>query len=142
LSYTYINNAGQSKLGSVNIAYLATTDDIIVWSALPAAPTASISGMPAAVTITFTTDDGNPVSGFSITSDLTALGVLNGGWSSASASFACATVSTGGGCQLGLIYAPTLVTSGSPSLNLNYSYNDNSGTAKTGSLSIPYSATP
>jgi hypothetical protein len=142
LSYTYINNAGQSKLGSVNIAYLATADDIIVWSALPAAPTASISGMPVAVTITFTTDDGNPASGFSITSDLTALGVLNSGWSSASASFACATVSTGGGCQLGLMYAPTLVTSGSPALNLNYSYNDNSGTAKTGSLSIPYSATP
>jgi len=139
LSYTYINNAGQPKSGTVNIAYRATADDIILWSALPAAPGVSIgSGMPAAVAITFTTDDGNPASGFSITSDLTA---LPSGWTSSS-SFACATVSTGSGCQLGLTYAPTLVTSGTPSLNLNYSYNDNSGTAKTGSLSIPYSATP
>jgi hypothetical protein len=140
LSYAYINNAGQSKLGSVNIAYRATTDDVIVWSAIPASPMVSIgSGMPAAVAITFDTDDGNPASGFSITSDLTA---LPSGWTSSSASFACATVSTGSGCQLGLSYAPTVVTSGTPSLNLNYSYNDNSGTAKNGSLSIPYSATP
>ena len=140
LSYTYINNAGQSKLGSVNIAYRATTDDVIVWSAIPAAPVVSISsGMPAAVAITFDTDDGNPASGFSITSDLTMLPI---GWTSSSASFTCATVSTGSGCQLALTYAPTLVTSGTPSLNLNYSYNDNSGTAKTGSLSILYSATP
>jgi hypothetical protein len=41
---------------------------------------------------------------------------------------------------LGLLYAPTLVDSGT--LSLNYSYNDNSGTAKTGSVSIPYTATP
>jgi hypothetical protein len=140
LSYTYMNNAGQPKSGSVNIAYRATTDDVIVWSAIPASPVVSISSaMPAAVAITFDTDDGNPASGFSITSDLTALPL---GWTSASTSFACAAVSTGTGCQLGLTYAPTVVTSGSPSLNLNYSYNDNSGTAKTGSLSIPYSATP
>jgi hypothetical protein len=91
----------------------------------------------AAVTVTFTTDDGNPASGLAITSDLTA---LPAGWSSASASFACATVSAGTVCQLGLLYAPTLVANSM--LSLNYSYIDNSGTAKTSSVSIPYTATP
>ena len=141
LSYTYLNNAGQSKSGSVNIAYRATTNDNVVGTAVPAMPAVSISGtgMPAtaAVTVTFTTDDGNPASGLAITSDLTALPV---GWSSASASFACATVSAGTVCQLGLLYAPTLVANSM--LSLNYSYIDNSGTAKTSSVSIPYTATP
>ncbi len=141
MSYTYLNNAGQSKSGSVSIAYRATTNDNVVGAALPAMPAVSISGsgMPAtaAVTLTFTTDDANPASGLAITSNLTA---LPAGWSSASASFACATVSAGTVCQLGLLYAPTLVASGT--LSLNYSYNDNSGTPKTGFVSIPYSATP
>jgi len=141
LGYTYINNAGQSKSGSVNIAYLATTNDNVVGTAVPATAAVSISGsgMPAtaAVTVTFATDDGNPAGGLAITSDLTA---LPAGWSSASASFACATVSAGTVCQLGLLYAPTIVDSGT--LPLNYSYNDNSGTAKTGSVSILYTATP
>jgi len=141
LGYTYINNAGQSKSGSVNIAYRATTNDNVVGTAVPAMPAVSISGsgMPAtaAVTVTFITDDGNPASGLAITSDLTA---LPAGWSSASASFACATVSAGTVCQLGLLYAPTMVANST--LSLNYSYNDNSGTAKAGSVSISYTATP
>ncbi|HEY4444513.1 MAG TPA: hypothetical protein VGN30_09550, partial [Steroidobacteraceae bacterium] len=141
LSYTYVDNAARSKSGSVNIAYRATTNDNVVWAAVPATAAVSISGigMPAtaAVAVTFTTDDGNPASGFAITSDLTA---LPAGWSSASASFACVTVSTGTVCQLGLLYAPTMVANST--LSLNYSYSDNSGTAKTGSVSIPYTATP
>jgi hypothetical protein len=141
LGYTYINNAGQSKSGSVNIAYRATTNDNVVGTAVPATAAVSISGsgMPAtaAVTVTFATDDGNPASGLAITSDLTA---LPAGWSSASTSFACATVSAGTVCQLGLLYAPTLVANST--LSLNFTYIDNSGTAKTGSVSIPYTATP
>ena len=141
LSYAYLNNAGQSKSGSVNITYLATANDNVVGTAVPAMPAVSISGsgMPATapVTVTFATDDGNPASGLAITSDLTA---LPAGWSSASTSFTCATVSAGTVCQLGLLYAPTLAASGT--LSLNYSYNDNSGTPKSGSVSIPYTATP
>ena len=49
-------------------------------------------------------------------------------------------MSAGSGCALGLIYAPSAVETGT--LSLNFSYNDNSGTPKTGSVSIPYSATP
>jgi hypothetical protein len=137
LSYTYLNNAGQSKSGSVNIAYRATTNDLITGTANPASPTVSISsGMPVPVTVTFITDDGNPASALSIAS---SLGTLPSDWSGPG-SFSCASVSTGSGCALNLIYAPSAVETGT--LSLNFTYNDNSGTPKTGSVSIPYSATP
>jgi hypothetical protein len=49
-------------------------------------------------------------------------------------------VSTGNTCQLTLTYAPS--AAGSSTLSLTYGYNDNSGTPKTGSVSIAYAATP
>ncbi|HEY4443889.1 MAG TPA: hypothetical protein VGN30_06350, partial [Steroidobacteraceae bacterium] len=85
--------------------------------------------------VVFTTDDGNLASNLAVTS---GLGTLPSGWTSTSSTFTCSAVSTGTGCQLSLTYAPTAVGSGT--VSLNYSYNDDSGTAKTGSVSIPYSA--
>ena len=138
LSYSYSNNAGEPKTGSVSIAYRATTNDNVLWAATPAS-LAVFTGSTTPVTVIFTTDDGNPASGFSITS---ALGALPAGWSSTSSSFACATVSTGTACQLSLTYAPTASTpTGVGPLSLTYGYNDNSGTAKTGTVSIAYAAT-
>ena len=108
--------------------------------ATPNLSTVSVAvGASTSVIVTFTTDDGNPASNFSVTSDL---GALPPGWNSASGSFTCAAVSTGAACQLILTYAPTAVTGGTPMLSLNYQYNDNSGTLKTGSINIDYSATP
>jgi len=136
LSYSYQNNAGESKTGSVNIAYRATTHDNIVGNPTPS-PVAVVIGGSATVNVTFTTDDGNPASALAVTS---GLGTLPSGWASASGSFTCSTVSTGAGCQLALTYTPTAVASGM--LALTYSYADDSGTAKTGSVSIPYAAMP
>jgi hypothetical protein len=135
LNYSYMNNAGEPKTGSVSIAYRATTNDNIVWTANPAS-LAVFTGSSTPVTVTFTTDDLNPVTGFSITS---GLGALPAGWSSTSSSFSCATVSTGTACQLSLTYAPTAADNGI--LSMTYGYNDDSGTAKTGSVSITYAAT-
>jgi hypothetical protein len=134
LNYTYISNAGRTKSGSVDIAYFATTDDNIVWTPNPASLAVS-AGSSTPVTITFTTDDSNIASGFSVTSGLST---LPSGWSSTSSSFGCSTVSTGSGCQLSLTYAPT--TPGGGTLSFTYAYNDNTGTAKTGSVSIAYTA--
>jgi hypothetical protein len=61
------------------------------------------------------------------------------GWSSGSSTSSCITVSVGTACQLALSYAPTVADSGT--LTLAFSYTNNSGTAKTGMLSIPYTAT-
>ena len=134
LNYAYKNNAGKAKTGTFNIAYRATTNDNIVGTPNPIS-LAVAAGTSTTVTVAFTTDDGNPASALSVTSDLTA---LPSGWTSGSTTFACAAVSTGNGCVLSLTYAPA--TAGSGTLSLSYSYNDDSGTAKTGSVSIPYSA--
>jgi hypothetical protein len=137
LGYTYTNNAGQSKSGSASVAYRATTNDNIV-GAPSAISLAVVTGSITSVSVTFTTDDGNLASGLTVTS---GLGALPTGWSSPSGSFACATVSTGSTCQLTFTYAPSAVDTGG-TLSLTYGYNDNSGTAKTGSVSIAYAATP
>jgi hypothetical protein len=134
LSYTYKNNAGKDKTGTLNIAYRATTNDNIVGTPNPISLAVAVNSSTP-VTIAFTTDDGNLASTLSVTSDLAT---LPGGWTSGSTTFACATVSTGTGCVLNLTYAPAAAATGT--LSLTYSYNDDSGTPKTGSVSIPYTA--
>jgi hypothetical protein len=134
LQYSYKNNAGESKTGTVSIAYRATTDDNIVGTPNPSALGVR-TGSSTNVAVTFTTDDGNPASGLVVTS---ALGSLPAGWSSAPNSLSCATISTGSGCMLSLTYAPTVAAAGT--LTLAFSYANDSGFLKTGTVSIPYSA--
>ena len=136
LAYSYMNNAAESKSGSVNIAYQATTNNNIVATPSPSSLAVS-SGSSTPITVTFTTDDGNPASNLSVTS---ALGILPGSWSSTSTAFNCVLVSTGNACQLDLTYAPPAPDSGT--LSLTYSYNSDSGAPKTGSVSILFTATP
>jgi hypothetical protein len=135
LRYTYLDNAGQSKSGSLNVPYRATTDDIIVGT--PSTGSLSVlSGSTTAVTVTFATDDGNPASALSLTSDLT---LLPPGWSSTDTTFACSTVSAGTVCQLPLSYQPTTVGSGT--LTLGFTYTNDSGMVKTGTATLTYKAT-
>jgi hypothetical protein len=137
LSYGYTDNAGEAKTGSASIAYAATTHDNVVAAAAPTGQVNAIVGNGSqAVMLTFTTDDGQAASGLTLTSLLTA---LPAGWSSTATSFACASVSAGNGCQLGLSFAP--LTAGSGTVTLNYGYTDNAHTPKTGSASIAYAAT-
>jgi hypothetical protein len=134
LRYSYKNNAGQSKTGTVNIAYRATTDDNVVGTPNPS-PLGVRTGGSTNVAVTFTTDDGNPASGLVVNS---ALDSLPAGWSSASNTFNCATVSTGTACILSLSYAPTVAAAGT--LTLGFSYANDSGFSRTGNVSIPYNA--
>lgn len=135
LGYSYDDDSGTPKTGLLNIAYAATTNNNIVNTATPNSLAVSV-GSNTPVNVIFTTDDGNPAKNLLVTSSLTA---LPSGWSSGSGSFTCATVSTGTACQLSLTYAPTAASSGT--LSLTYSYADDSGTTKTGSVSIPFAAT-
>jgi hypothetical protein len=136
LSYSYVNDAGQAKTGTVNIAYRATTNDSIIGTANPN-PIAATIGSNTPVTVTFATNDGNLANNLLLTSDL---GALPSDWSSSTGSFSCTNVSTGSACQLSVTYSPTVAAAGT--LSLTYSYNDDSGTPKLGSVSIPYTATP
>jgi len=129
LDYVFVDNAtAPSTGGSLTIAYRATTNDKIVGTPSKTALDV-VTGSSTAVNVTFDTDDGHPASGLSVTSSLAA---LPSGWTSTSNTFTCANVGVGTGCQLGLTYAPTVI--GSATLSLS------SGTAKTGSVSIPYTA--
>ena len=134
LAYKYSNDAGEAKTGTVNIPYVATTNNTV-------GATASLSilsvltGTATPITITFVTSDGNPASALTVTSGLSP---LLPGWSGAS-TFTCASVTTGTGCQISLSYVPTVADSGS--LTLGFSYTNNSGIAKTGNIAIQYSAT-
>jgi hypothetical protein len=136
LVYRYADNAGTAKTGSVNIPYAATTHDNVVATASPSGQVGVLASASQAVTVNFTTDDGNPATALTLTTSLSA---LPSDWSSSSSSFSCATISTGNGCQLALTFAPSAVETGT--LSLQYSYTDNAGTAQTGSVSIPYAGT-
>jgi hypothetical protein len=135
-SYSYLNNAGTSKTGTATVSYASTSNDNVVATPSPKGTIAVVTGGHTTVGITFTTDDGATATGLSITSGLSA---LPAGWSGP-ATFTCASVSTGSGCVLNVTYAPKAVASGT--LMLSYAYKNNSGTAKTGSIGIAYSATP
>jgi hypothetical protein len=136
LGFSYTNDAGFAKTGTVTVAYVATTNDTV--AGLPSQSSlAVLTGSSTPITVTFTTNDGNPASGLAVTSGLSP---LPAGWSSASGSFTCSSVSVGTGCQLALTYAPTVADSGT--LTLGFSYANNSGTAKTGTVTLSYSATP
>lgn len=136
LSYSYLNDAGEAKTGTVDIPFRATTDNTV--NATPTPSSLSVaSGSSTPVTILFTTSDGNPATALAITSGLST---LPPGWSSSSGTFTCANVDGSGGCELSLTYAPTAAASGI--LTLGFSYANDSGIAKSGSVSIGYTATP
>jgi hypothetical protein len=136
LSYSYINNAGEAKTGTVDVPYRATTNDTI--NGIPSPSSLSVaSGTSTPVTILFTTSDGNPATGFAITSGLSPLPT---GWSSSSGTFTCATVDGSNACELTLTYAPTAPANGT--LTLGFSYLNDSGIAEIGSVSIDYTAGP
>lgn len=134
LRYSYLNNAGEAKTGSVSVPYRATTDDNVVGTPNQN-PIAVAVGSLTPVTITFITNDGNLASALSVTSGLTS---LPAGWSSTSTSFSCSAVSVGSGCQLALTYAPTAPAAGT--LMFGFSYTNNSGIVKSGTVTLVYSA--
>jgi hypothetical protein len=136
LRYSYKNNAGESKTGSLNIPYRATTDDNVVATASQS-PLAVITGSSTGVTLTFTTDDGNLATALSVTSGLAS---LPAGWSSAASSFNCSDVSIGTSCKLALVYAPTAPSTGT--LSLGFGYTNDAGIMKAGTAAIAYSAAP
>jgi len=135
LNYAYANNADEAKTGSVAIDYRTTTNDNVLAASSPTLLNAVTGSTSNPVTVTFTTDDGNFAS--SLSADLTA---LPADWSGASSTLTCATLSVGTSCQVSLNYAPTIAASST--LTFGYSYVNSAGTAKTGNVSIPYTATP
>ena len=134
VNYIFINNAGQEQTpgGTVTLPYVATTANNVVAASSPIGQvTAALGAGGQPVTINFTTDDGNAATNLALTTDLSS---LPAGWTSTATALSCAIVSTGSGCQLPLQFAPTAAATGT--LTLNYTYSDNSGTARTDRKSV------
>src|SRR6185437_1212758 len=105
LAFHYVDAAGTAQMGNAVVFYASSSADNVVATAAPSGQiNAMVGGGSQGVELTFTTDDGAPATQLAVTTDLTALPAA---WSSATRSFACATVSTGSGCQLALMFAPT-----------------------------------
>ena len=144
LTYIYVDNAGLSKVpgGTISVPYQAVAANDVEATASPSGQiNAAVGAGMQSVSVTFTADTGNATlddaaSNFNVSTDLTS---LPPGWSSTAASFSCALVTSGNGCQLMLSYAPT--ASGSGTLTLNYTYTDDTGASRTGAIQIPYSTT-
>lgn len=137
LNYTYASNSGVAKTGSVNLPYQATSHNNLVYTSSPSGQiTAVLTQGTQVVNIVFTSDDGNPVTGVSITSGLSTLPT---DWTGPS-TFTCATASTGNTCSLALTFQPLVKSSGT--INLAYAYTDNSGAAQTGTVNVPYASIP
>ncbi len=137
LNYTYVDDSGASRSGSLNIPYATTSSNNVVAISSPAGQINAVEKTGSqAVAIDFNTDNGGSASGLIVTSNLSA---LPAGWHSGATSFSCGTVSTGNGCRLALTYAPTALGSGV--LALTYAYDDDAGNQQTGSLNVPYAAT-
>jgi len=139
LNYVFTDNANMPRApgGSVTIPYMASIDNNVIADISAAGQVTALTHSGSrSISIAFVTDDGNAATNLLVTSDLSSLPL---GWTSSSGSFACAIVSTGNGCRLNLMFAPTAATSGS--LNLGYRYTADSGTTKSGILSIPFAAT-
>ena len=136
LGYAYVNDAGLARTGTVTIPYRATTDDSVVGSVSPT-PVSVPAGTSLPVIVSFTTDDGYPASALSVTTDL---GSLPAGWSSGAPGFTCASVDGGTGCRLGLSFAPA--APGSGTLSMAYSYTNDAGLARSGTVLVPWTATP
>jgi hypothetical protein len=136
LTYSYVDEAGSPQTGSVNVPYASTTNNNATAVAAPASPIATVLNGSQAITVTFTTDDSNPATNLHFTAGLTS---LPAGWSTTAPSFTCTTFSSGNGCQLGLTFHPTTITSGA--VTLQYAYTDNAAVAKTGSVVLNYSTT-
>ena len=133
--YSYVNNAGTSKTGTATVSYASTSNNTRSRYALPGKP--DRGGSRRAYDRRHYIHDRRRCNGHQLVDhgrfERPAAPV-----GAAPKSFTCASVSTGSGCVLNLTYAPSAVASGT--LALSYAYKDNSGTAKTGPISIAYSA--
>lgn len=137
LSFSYTNNAGTARNGTLTIPYVGTTDNNIVVTADPEAPYIRKQSRNLPFTLTFTSDDGAPITGFTTTTALNSIpSVSSGGQTSK----VCATVSTGSTCTLDLTFIPGSTRSGT--IAINYSYVNNAGLSKAGTVNLPYESWP
>jgi hypothetical protein len=138
LKYVFVDNSNEPVTGGMtSFNYQATTNDNVTATLSPAGQiSATIGAAAQTVNVTFTTDDMEPASALSLSGSVP--NPLPAGWTGP-ATTTCATVSAGTACTLSWSYLPLAPDNGT--LAIDYAYSNDSGTAKTASFNIPYSAT-
>ncbi len=136
LGFSYVDSQGRQQQGSVGIAYSSAAANSVTASVAPGGPVQGIVGSTSTVSVTFASGDGAPDSNLALVTDPRS---LPAGWSVQSSALPCATVTGAGGCPLQLAYAPTAAVPPA-TLTLQFSYTDDAGAARTGSVAIAYSA--
>jgi hypothetical protein len=136
VGFTYVDSEGKQQQGSVGISYSSAAANSATTSVAPAGPVQGVAGLTNTVSVTFKSGDGTAASNLALVTDP---GSLPSGWSLQGSALPCATVTGAGSCQLQLAYAPTAAVA-SGTLTLEFSYTDDSGAARTGSVAIAYSA--
>ncbi|CAB3771343.1 hypothetical protein [Paraburkholderia humisilvae] len=136
LGFTYLDSQGRQQQGSVGITYSSAAANSVATSVAPTGPVQGIVGSTSTVSVTFASGDGAPDSNVAL---VTAPDSLPSGWSVQGSVLPCATVTSAGSCQLQLAYAP-IAAAASATLTLEFSYTDDAGAARTGSVAIAYGA--
>lgn len=134
--YSYRDNKGGARTGSVDIAYAALAANAATAMLSPDGPVRGMVGKTSNVVLNFGTNDGSPATGLHID---TGLASLPAGWSSASAGFECAQFGAGSPCQLALSYTPAEAARASV-LDISYRYKDSSGNPQAATARVNYSA--
>jgi sugar lactone lactonase YvrE len=109
------------------------SDNTVNATMSPSGTVLGYTGETQTVELTFTTNDGAAASALSVS----GLNSMPAGWMS-SGSGTCASVTSGSACALALTYTP--LTAGSGAVALAFSYHANNGMAKTGTVSVPFTA--
>jgi hypothetical protein len=130
------SSAGKGGFGA-SAPSTTTTPNTVVATVDPSGTVTSFLRTSQTVNITFTSNDGNPVTGLALTTDLTT---LPAGWSMSSSTLPCESVSSGAVCKLTLSYTPPVATT-TQTLSLGFSYVDDTSAPQTGIASIPYAPT-
>ena len=138
LGFTYLDSRGRQQQGRVGISYSSAAPNSVTTSVAPTGPVQGVVGSTSTVSVTFASGDGAPDSNVALVTDQRS---LPSGWSVQGSALPCAAVTGTGACQLQLAYAP-IAAAASSTLTLAFSYMDDSGAARTGSVAIAYSAVP
>jgi hypothetical protein len=122
------------KAGPIGGSLTGTDDKVAATASVDVLAVAV--GTSQTVTVTFTSTDGLPISGFSVYG---SLGTLPAGWSAPA--LTCAIVGPGSGCVRSLTYAPGAIETGT--LTLDCVYVDNAGLPRTPGpcMTLAYAAT-
>ena len=135
IAYSYTDSVSKARTGSATINFGATAHNNVNLTVVPVGQVTTKVGASQTVTVLFATDDGSASTNLQVTSGLTN---LPAGWTTPASTFSCATVSSGNGCLLALVYAPG--AAGSGTVNLGFSYTDNAAVAQTGSITLQYAS--